>query len=141
MKTKAAKTSQPAAKGQTPEVKRRINAGWLRLWKAVYPNTPPPVEVRSPKVEVRSLRSKVQSLKSKVQRAAARRPAAVDYLSRVLCAGFALALLASGCAGQPPHGRTHEEAVMQPFSLGEPAAIQAAKPAGMPVRREHFGAR
>jgi hypothetical protein len=42
------------AKTQSPGVQRRISAGWVKLWKAVYPNTPPPREVLS-------LKSKVQS--------------------------------------------------------------------------------
>jgi hypothetical protein len=29
-------------KTQPPDIQRRINAGWLKLWRAVYPNTPPP---------------------------------------------------------------------------------------------------
>ncbi len=33
-----------------------------------------------------------------------RRPAAMSYLSRFLCAGFALAMLVSGCAGRPLKG-------------------------------------
>jgi hypothetical protein len=41
-------------KTQPPDIQRRINAGWLKLWRAVYPNTPPPVEVQSPKSNVKS---------------------------------------------------------------------------------------
>src|ERR1039458_9999070 len=46
-KNSSAKTPQPAPNGQTPDIQRRINAGWLRLWKAVWPNIPPPVKVQS----------------------------------------------------------------------------------------------
>ena len=42
------------AKTQTPDIERRKNAGWLRLWRTVYPNTPPPVEVQSSKSKVHS---------------------------------------------------------------------------------------
>src|ERR1035438_9109747 len=84
-------------KTQPPDIQRRINGGWLKLWRAVYPNTPPPQTVQSLKSKVqsreerrpagsRSLESKVQSLKSPSS-------AAGDYLSRFLCAVFALALL------------------------------------------------
>ena len=45
----------------------------------------------------RGTRSKVQSPKP-----SSRRAAAADYLSRFLCAGLALALLAAGCAGPRP---------------------------------------
>jgi hypothetical protein len=121
MKKNRAKTPQPAAKGQSPEVQRRINAGWLRLWKAVYPHTPPPREVRS-------LRSKVQSLKSKTQRAAARRPAAVDYLSRLLCAGFALALLATGCAGPRPLKGGKAVTTHKPAGVIEQTLVQGENP-------------
>ena len=52
-------------------------------------------KVRSPKSGVQSLRARVQSPKSP-------RAAAVGYLSRFLCAGLALGLLATGCAGPRP---------------------------------------
>src|ERR1039458_784842 len=80
-----------------PDIQRRINAGWLRLWRTVWPNIPPPVKVQSLKSKVSRLGSKVPTLES-----SGPRPAAVGYLSRFLCAGFALALLATGCAGTRP---------------------------------------
>src|ERR1017187_10685356 len=83
-----AKTPQAASNGQTPDIQRRINAGWLRLWKTVWPNIPPP--------------QTVQSLKSKVQSRANRRPAAVERLASFLAVWFALALLACGCASTRP---------------------------------------
>jgi hypothetical protein len=64
-----------------PESLPRINAGWLRLWKAVYPNTPPPHKVRGSTVHL---------------------PAAVERLSSFLSAWLALTLLAAGCAGPRP---------------------------------------
>src|ERR1035441_9888444 len=94
-----------------PDIQRRINAGWLRLWKTVWPNIPTP-KVQSPRSKVqsradrrpagsRSLESKVQSLKSPGS-------AAGDYLSRFLCAGLVLALLATGCASTRPLKRSEE---------------------------------
>ena len=83
-----ARTAQSAAEGQTPDIQRRINAGWLRLWKAVYPHTPPP--------------AKVPSLRSKVQSPAGRCPAAVERLASFLSVWLLLALLASGCASPRP---------------------------------------
>jgi hypothetical protein len=66
-------------------------------------------EVQSPKSKVQSLESEVQRLESevqspesKVQRLKSPRPATVSYLSRFLCAGFALALLVTGCTGPRP---------------------------------------
>ena len=93
---------QPAAKGQDPHRERRINACWLRFWKTVYPDIPPPTEVRSPKSTVRSPQSPTQDAGHKTQDSARRHHAAADYLSRFLCAGFALALLVTGCAGPRP---------------------------------------
>ena len=99
MKTKLLpKKAQPAVEGQTLDCERRINACWLRFWKAVYPNTPPPTEVRSPKAKTQSL----SSAECGVRSAKFQRPAAADYLSRFLCMGCALALLATGCAGPRP---------------------------------------
>src|ERR1019366_1636259 len=126
-------------KTQPPDIQRRINAGWLRLWRAVYPDTPPPTKVQSPTsggsapchrlarfgsgdtASDRSdtfcgpiqgdmkAKSKAQSLgeegrhpRFRVSRSATQRPAAADYLSRFLCAGFALALFVSGCASPRP---------------------------------------
>jgi hypothetical protein len=67
-----AKHTRPHAAKQEPEpnrqprdIQRRINAGWLRLWKDVYPNTPPPVTVQSLKPKVQSPGSGVQAPKSK----------------------------------------------------------------------------
>ena len=34
------------AKAKPAETQRRINAGWLKLWRAVYPNTPPPTKLQ-----------------------------------------------------------------------------------------------
>ena len=52
MKTNVPVKKQPVeAMTQPPDIQRRINAGWLRLWKTVYPTTPPPTEVRIPSSE------------------------------------------------------------------------------------------
>src|SRR5215469_6666873 len=68
MKTKqATQTGQPRIARQTPDQQRRINACWLRLWKAVYPNTPPPTEVRNSKSKVQGLKSKAQTLQTAAQ--------------------------------------------------------------------------
>jgi hypothetical protein len=88
-------------KTQPPDIQRRINAGWLRLWKTVYPNTPPPCVAQSPRSKVRSLEEKVRHSRSAVQ---AQRTAAADYLSRFLCVGFVLALFATGCTSRPLKG-------------------------------------
>jgi hypothetical protein len=54
MKTNVPIKKQPVeAKTHSPDIQRRINAGWLNLWKAVYPNTPPPVQRGKQKAESR----------------------------------------------------------------------------------------
>jgi hypothetical protein len=58
-------------KTQPPDIQRRINAGWLRLWKTVYPNTPPPTEVQSPGEEGRQSRFRVRGSRFEVPRSAA----------------------------------------------------------------------
>jgi hypothetical protein len=75
------------AKTQPPDIQRRIDAGWLKLWRKAYPNTPPPVEGGRRKTEGggagdssyrvcgpiqgdMKANSKVQRLKAKVQPAA-----------------------------------------------------------------------
>src|ERR1019366_4987573 len=37
-----ARPRRQASSQPLPEIERRINTGWLRLWRTVYPNTPPP---------------------------------------------------------------------------------------------------
>jgi hypothetical protein len=82
----------------------------------------PACGVQSPKSKAQSPESSVQGSRFKVrppsavllrrtggsefavQHPSARRPAAVGYLSRFLCVGFAMALLATGCASRPLKG-------------------------------------
>jgi hypothetical protein len=112
----ATQVRQPATAGQPLDLERRINACWLRFWKPVYPNIPPPTTGGSLESKVLSLESAGHSPQSTLRRPesptqdsrlktrdSARRPrAAADYLSRFLCAGFVLALLVSACAGPRP---------------------------------------
>ena len=87
-----------------------------------------------------------------------RRPAAVDYLSSLLCAGFALVLLATGCASRPLKGgkavTTHRPAgvVEQTLVQGENAAQSTKQdqesvkvrtytvPAGSRIEQSQIGA-
>jgi hypothetical protein len=151
MKSKVpAKTPQSAAKRPSAEIQGRINAAWLRFWKAVYPNTPPPRIARGPKSEVqsphaeklkvesrkqrwggrnqgaegRNPKSEVRGPRSKVQCPAAGRPAAVDYLSSFLCAGFAVVLLATGCAGPRPLKGGHAVTTRKPAGVVEQTLVQ-----------------
>jgi hypothetical protein len=101
------------AKGQTPDIQRRINGGWLRLWKTVYPSTPPPRKVQSPR--------------SKVQGPADRCPAAVDYLSSLLCAWLALVLLVTGCASRPLKGG-RAVTTRRPAGVIEQTLVQGENP-------------
>jgi hypothetical protein len=103
MKTNVRVKKQPVeAKTQPPDIQRRINAGWLKLWRAVYPNTPPPREVLSLKSQVQSPEPGVQGPKSKIQCPAQQLPAAVERLASFLSVWLALALLVTGCAGPRP---------------------------------------
>src|ERR1019366_807347 len=128
-----------------PDIQRRINGGWLRLWKAVWPNIPPPVSVQSLKSKVQSLepaKSKVsrlvskvqrptggvQSLKSKVQSRADRRPAAVERLASFLGVWFTLALLACGCAGTRPLKGGKAVTTRKPAGTVEQTLVQGENP-------------
>jgi hypothetical protein len=115
MKKNVPVKKQPvAAKGQTPGIQRRINAGWLRLWRAVYPNTPPP--------------QTVQSLKSKVQSREERRPAAVERLASFLSVWLALVLLATGCAGTRPLKGGKAVTTRKPAGTVEQTLVQGENP-------------
>jgi hypothetical protein len=93
MKTNVPIKKQPVeAKTQPPDIQRRINAGWLRLWRTVYPNTAPPTAPHP----------KAQGSGFKVRGSKVRLPAAVERLASFLSVWFALALLATGCAGPRP---------------------------------------
>jgi hypothetical protein len=122
MKTNVPIKKQPVEPGtQPPGIQRRINAGWLRLWRTVYPNTPPPTKVQSPG-------SQVQGSGFKVQGSMVQRPAAVDYLSRFLCVGFALALLATGCAGHRPLKGGKAVTTRKPEGVIEQTIVQSENP-------------
>jgi hypothetical protein len=105
---------QPAAEGQTPDIQRRINAGWLRLWKAVHPNTPPP--------------RKVQGSGFKVRGSTVQLPAAVERLSSFLSAWLALALLATGCAGSRPLKGGKAVTTHKPAGVIEQTLVQGENP-------------
>ena len=55
------KKQRVEAKAKTADTQRRINGGWLRLWQTVYPNVPPPAEIRSPKCEPRGAKGEVRA--------------------------------------------------------------------------------
>jgi hypothetical protein len=116
-----AQTPQPPAKGQTPDLERRINAGWLKLWRVVYPNTPPPVQCRRRKAEGRKPRTAAALPEE-------RRPAAVAYLSSLLCIGLALALLATGCAGPRPLKGGKAVTTRNPAGIIEQTLVQGENP-------------
>jgi hypothetical protein len=125
MRMKVPITQQPVeAETQPPDIQRRINAGWLRLWRKVYPNTPPPAasaEVLNPKLEVRRRNSEARGL-------ADQRPAAVGYLSRFLCVGFALALLVTGCAGPRPLKGGRAVTTHKPAGVIDQTLVQGENP-------------
>ena len=83
--------------------------------------------------EVQSLEpaeSKVSRLESKVPTLeySGPRPAAVGYLSRFLCAGFALALLATGCASTRPLKGGKAVTTRKPAGTVEQSLVQGENP-------------
>jgi hypothetical protein len=139
MKSINARTSSQTGQG-------RIKAGWLRLWKAVYPNTPPPTEVQRLESKVQSPGPRVQGPMSKVQGSGeegrhsrfrvrgsrfnvqTQRSAAGDYLSRFLCVGLALALFATGCAGPRPLKGGKAATTRKPGGVIEQTLAQGENP-------------
>jgi hypothetical protein len=61
-------------------------------------------------------------------RSPARHPAAVDYLSRFLCAAFALALFATGCAGPRPLKGGKAVTTHKPAGVIEQTLVQGENP-------------
>jgi hypothetical protein len=103
-----------AAQDQAPDIQRRINGGWLKLWRKVYPNTPLP-------------RGKVDGSRLKVAGSGERRPAAVERLASLLAVWFALVLLATGCAGRPLKGG-RAVTTRKPAGVIEQTLVQSESP-------------
>ncbi len=123
--------------------KDRINAGGLRLSTALAPDHPPSDQgqslesqvqsppgakcrVRSAESEAQSPNAKGRSLESGVLRvkSSGRRSAAMDYVSRFLCAGFTLALLVTGCAGPRPLKGGRAITTRKPTGIVEQTLVQ-----------------
>ena len=109
--------------------KDRINAGWLRLWRTVYPNTPPPVEGRTQKTEVRVPNPEASRHKPDDRSPEDRRSAADDYLNSLLCAWLALALLLTGCVGPRPLKGGRAVTTRKPAGVIEQTLVQSQNPA------------
>jgi hypothetical protein len=70
----------------------------------------------------------VQSLKPQVQSPMSPRRAAVSFLSRFLCAAFALALLVTGCAGPRPLKGGRAVITRKPADVVEQTLVQGENP-------------
>jgi hypothetical protein len=113
-------SGQPAANGQPLTREDRINAGYLRLLRAI-------LKGRRSKAEVRSAATAGQ--RGVRLKASAHRPAVLDYLARFLCFGCACALLATGCAGPRPLKAGRAVLVRKPTGLVEQTVVQSENPA------------
>ena len=88
----------------------------------------PKPKAQSPEDESRDSKFEVRGSGFKAQRSSARRPAAADYLSRFLCAGFALALLAIGCVGPRPLKGGKAVTTHKPTGVIEQTLVQGENP-------------
>jgi hypothetical protein len=79
---------------------------------------------------------KGQGSKFKGQCPEERRPAAVDYLSSLLCAGFVLTLLATGCAASRPLKGGKAVTTRTPAGIVEQTLVQGEN-ASQPTRQDH----
>ena len=70
----------------SPDIQRRINGGWLTLWRTVYPDIPPPTETRSPDCGVLNVKANARGPQSER-----------SGLRRAPCRGRATSLPSSGC--------------------------------------------
>ena len=89
-------------------------------------------EDRRRKTEVGSRRAEAAggspSSEDRRQKAQGRRPAAVGYLSRFLCVGFALALLATGCVGPRLLKGGKGVTTHKPAGVSEQTLVQSENP-------------
>jgi hypothetical protein len=118
---------------------RRIKAGYRRLLRAVMDGkakggTTEKLKLRKQKAEI-GRGGKFQRPTTKTQRASVWRPGAVDYLSRFLCVGFALALLVSGCAGPRPLKGGKAITTRKPTGVIEQTLVQGEN-ASQPTKQD-----
>ena len=81
-------------------------------------------EDRSRQSEVQRPKAAVRGRKAEVRGPGDRRPAAVAFLSRFLCVGFALALFATGCAGPRPLKGSRAVTLHKPAGVIEQTFVQ-----------------
>jgi hypothetical protein len=86
----------------------------------------PKARDQGPGEEARHSRFRVRGPRFRVQ---TRRSAATEYLSRFLCAGFALALLVTGCAGPRPLKGGKAVTTRTPAGIVEQTLVQGENPA------------
>ena len=124
------RTQRPAPTQQPPEVERRKNAGWLKLWRTVYPNTPPPA---APPHKVQGSGFKVRPPSAVLVRrtggSTVQLPAAVERLASFLSVSLTLALLATGCAGPRPLKGGKAVTTHKPGGVIEQTLVQSENPA------------
>jgi hypothetical protein len=95
----------------------------------------PESAVHSSQSTVRSPKSPTQDAGRKTQDSARRHRAAADYLSRFLCAGFALALLGTGCVGPRPLKGGKAVITRKPTGVVEQTVMQGEN-ASQPSRQD-----
>ena len=136
-----ARPRRQASSQPLPEIERRINTGWLRLWRTVYPNTPPPT---APPHKVQGSGFKVRPpsavyppqycyggrvLVRRTGGSTVQLPAAVERLASFLSVSLTLALLATGCAGPRPLKGGKAVTTHKPGGVIEQTLVQSENPA------------
>ncbi len=101
----------------------KASSALSRLWAAFHPKPAPPVGHPVPR-----LAPPLAPRPGKAQPATPRRAAAVDYLSRFLCSGFALVLMATGCAGPQPLKGGKAVMTRKPTGVIEQTLVQGENP-------------
>ena len=86
-------------------------------------------KVQSQEAGVQGSRLNVQGSKFSLSPSEPRRPFPTDYLSRFLCVGCALALLAAGCAGPRPLKGGRAVITRKPAGMVEHTLVQSENPA------------
>jgi hypothetical protein len=124
------RTQSPAPTQQPPEVERRINTGWLKLWRTVYPNTPPPTApTRKAQGSGFKVRPPSAVLVRRTGGSTVQLPAAVERLASFLSVSLTLALLATGCAGPRPLKGGKAVTTHKPGGVIEQTLVQSENPA------------
>ncbi len=134
----AVRNRKAATPPRTAHLSRPKPSLLARLWAEVHPKPARPIGHPIPPLTPLPVPPPVKGQGSKFKRQCPeeRRPAAVDYLSSLLCAGFVFTLLATGCADTRPLKGGKAVTTRTPAGLIEQTLVQGEN-ASQATKQDH----